>query len=48
VAAIVLAVIIVYYLRSAVIALNSAERYYTEFALVVASAVMSISILERY
>jgi hypothetical protein len=28
--------------------LNSAERYYTAFALVLASAVMCLSILERY
>ncbi len=40
--------IILYYLRTAVVALNSAERYYTAFALVLASAVMCISILERY
>ena len=48
VAAIVLAGIILYYLRTAVVALNSAERYYTACALVLASAVMCLSILERY
>jgi hypothetical protein len=37
-----------YWLRAAVIALNNAERHYTSFALVLATAVMCIAILERY
>jgi len=37
--------IILYELRTAVIALNSAERYYTAFTLVLASAVMCIAVL---
>lgn len=40
VASIVLAAIILFYLRMAVIALNTAERYYTAFALVLAVAVL--------
>jgi hypothetical protein len=36
---------ILYELRTAVIALNSAERYYTAFTLVLASAVMRIAVL---
>ena len=48
VASIVLAGIILYELRTAVIALNNAERYYTSFTLVLASAVMCIAILTRY
>ena len=48
VAAIVLAGIILYYLRTTVVALNTAERYYTAFALVLAVAVTCITILERY
>jgi hypothetical protein len=47
VAAIVLSGIILYVLRTAVIALNTAERYYTSFSLVLASAVMCIAILSR-
>jgi FlaA1/EpsC-like NDP-sugar epimerase len=48
VAAIVLAGIILYYLRTTVIALNNAERYYTAFALVLTVAVVCLAILERY
>jgi hypothetical protein len=48
VAAIVLAGIILYYLRTMVVALNNAERYYTPFALVLSVAVVCITILERY
>ncbi len=48
VAAIVLAAIILFYLRTAVLALNSAERYYTAFTLVLSVAVMCIAILEHY
>jgi len=48
VAAIVLAAIILFYLRMAVLALNSAERYYTAFTLVLSVAVMCIAILELY
>jgi hypothetical protein len=48
VAAIVLAMIILYYLRTAVIALNDAERYYTSFTLVLSVAVVCIAILEQY
>ena len=47
VAAIVLAGIILYELRAAVIALTNAERYYTAFMLVLASAVMCIAVLSR-
>lgn len=47
VAAIVLGGIILYLLRTAVIALNHAERYYTAFALVLACAVMCLAILSR-
>ena len=47
VAAIVLAGIILYELRTAVIALNNTERYYTAFALVLASAVLCIAVLSR-
>ncbi len=47
VSSIVLAAIILFYLRMAVIALNSAERYYTAFALVLAVAVVCIAILEH-
>jgi len=48
VAAIVLAGIILYYLRTMVISLNSAERHYTAFALVLSVAVVCITILEHY
>ncbi len=48
VAAIVLAMIILYYLRTAVNALNDAERYYTSFTLVLSVAVVCIAILEHY
>jgi hypothetical protein len=48
VAAIVLAGIILYYLRTMVVALNSAERYYTAFALVLTVAIVCIAILEHY
>jgi hypothetical protein len=48
VAAIVLAGIILYYLRTTVVALNNAERYYTAFSLVLAVAVVCIAILEHY
>jgi hypothetical protein len=44
---IVLAGIILYELRTAVIALNNTERYYTAFALVLASAVLCIAVLSR-
>jgi hypothetical protein len=37
-----------FYLRMAVLALNSAERYYTAFTLVLSVAVMCIAILEHY
>lgn len=47
VAAIVLGGIILYLLRTAVIALNNAERYHTAFALVLACAVMCLAILSR-
>ena len=43
----VLAGIILYELRTAVIALNNTERYYTAFALVLASAVLCIAVLSR-
>jgi hypothetical protein len=48
VAAIILAMIILYYLRTAVIALNVAEHYYTSFTLVLSVAVVCIAILEHY
>jgi hypothetical protein len=48
VAAIVLSGIILYYLRTMVVALNNAERYYTAFALVLTVAVVCIATLERY
>jgi hypothetical protein len=48
VAAIVLAGIILYESRTAVIALNNAEKHYTAFALVAASVVMCIAILARH
>lgn len=48
VAAIVLAGIILYYLRMTVIALNNAERHYTAFALVLTVAIVCIAILEHY
>jgi hypothetical protein len=48
VAAIVLAMLILYYLRTAVIALNEAERYYTSFTLVLCVAFVCIAILEHY
>ena len=47
VASIVLAAIILFYLRMAVIALNNAERYYTAFALVLAVTVVCLAILEH-
>jgi hypothetical protein len=47
VAAIVLAAIILYELRTAVVALNSAERYYTAFTLVLATAAVCIAVLSR-
>jgi hypothetical protein len=47
VAAIVLAGIILFELRAAVIALNNAERYYTSVTLVLASAVLCIAVLSR-
>lgn len=47
VASIVLAAIILFYLRMAVTALNSAERYYTAFTLVLAVAVVCIAIVEH-
>ncbi len=47
VAAIVLAGIILYELRAAVIALNNTERYYTAFTLVLASAFLCIAVLSR-
>ncbi len=47
VASIVLAAIIVYYLRWAVVALNTAERYYTAFTLVLAVAFVCVVILEH-
>lgn len=47
VAAIVLAGIILYELRTAVVALNNAERYYTAFALVLAVALVCIAVLSR-
>jgi hypothetical protein len=48
VAAIVLGGIILYYLRTTVVALNNAERYYTAFALVLTAAVVCMAILEHY
>jgi hypothetical protein len=48
VAAIVLAAIILFYLRMAVLALNNAEHYYTAFILVLSVAVVCIAILEHY
>ena len=48
VAAIVLAAIILYYLRAAVTALNITERYYTSFTPVLVTAVVCIAILEKY
>lgn len=48
VAAIVLAGIILYMLRTTVSALNSAERPYTAFALVTASAVICMAILAHH
>jgi hypothetical protein len=47
VAAIVLAGIILFELRTAVVALNNADRYYTAFTLVLASAVMCLAVLSR-
>jgi hypothetical protein len=47
VAAIVLAGIILYELRAAIIALNNAERYYTAFSLVLASAFPCIAVFSR-
>jgi hypothetical protein len=46
--AIVLAAIILFYLRMAVLALNNAERYYTAFTLVLATAVVCIMILGEH
>jgi hypothetical protein len=48
VAAIVLAVIILFYLRMAVLALNSTEHYYTAFTLVLATACVCIVILGEH
>ena len=48
VAAIVSAGVILYYLRTLVIALNNSERHYTSFALVLTVAVVCIAILEHY
>jgi hypothetical protein len=48
VAAIVLAAIILFYLRMAVMALNSAERYYTAFTLVLATASVCVLILGEH
>ena len=48
VASIVLAAIILFYLRMAVLALNSAERYYTAFTLVLSTAVVCILILGEH
>ena len=48
VAAIVLAAIILFYLKMTVLALNHAERYYTSFTLVLSVAVVCIAILEHY
>ena len=48
VAAIVLAAIILFYLRMAVLALNSAERYYTAFTLVLATGAVCILILGEH
>jgi hypothetical protein len=48
VAAIVLAMTILYYLRTIVIALNNAEHYYISFTLVLCVAVVCIAILEHY
>jgi hypothetical protein len=48
VAAIVFAMIILFYLRTIVIALNNAERYYISFTLVLSVAVVCIAILEHY
>jgi hypothetical protein len=48
VAAILLAAIMLFYLRMMVIALNNAERYYTSFTLVLSVAVVCIAILEHY
>jgi len=48
VASIVLAAIILFYLRMAVIALNSSEHYYTAFTLVLATAVVCIVILGEH
>jgi hypothetical protein len=47
VAAIVLAGIILFELRTAVVALNNADRYYTAFTLVLASAVVCLAVLSR-
>jgi len=47
VAAIVLAAIILYELRTEVVALNNSERYYTAFTLVLATAVVCIAVLSR-
>jgi hypothetical protein len=48
VASIVLAAIILFYLRMAVLSLNSAERYYTAFTLVLSTAVVCILILGEH
>jgi hypothetical protein len=48
VAAIVLAAIILFYLRMVFLALNNAERYYTSFTLVLSVFGVCIAILERY
>ncbi len=48
VTAIVLAAIIFFYLRIAVLALNNGERYYASFTLVLSVAVMCIAILELW
>jgi len=47
VAAIVLAGIILFELRAAVVALNNADRYYTAFTLVLTSAVLCPAVLSR-
>ncbi len=47
VASIVLAAIILFYLRMVIIALNNAERYYTAFTLVLAVAIVCMAILEH-
>src|SRR5262249_17540396 len=48
VAAIVLAAVILFYLRMTVLALNHAERYYTSFTLILSVAVVCIPVLDNY